>query len=343
LTRLAVKRFMQPQSMEGARRPMRDELVQAAWLYHIGGLSQEDVSKRLSVSRFKVLRMLAEAREAGIVRIQIVHETQAGRLLADRIAARFGLIEVQVAPLTGVDDAVARRGVGQLAAGYLERIGQADAHGPKIIGVGWGRTVAAMADALTGLKNPELCFVSLMGSMTRTSETSPFDVCARLAAETGGSAVFLPAPFIADSAADADIIMRQRLVREALGVAREASHAIVSLGEGTPDALLRASGILTDAEIDELAKADVVADTTGKFLRADGSLANTELNARAPSVGLEDLRRCDLTLLAAGRAKCRATLAVLRSGIVDRLIVDAALAEDIVALTETRDTEGERA
>jgi DNA-binding transcriptional regulator LsrR (DeoR family) len=318
-------------------QPMRDEMVQAAWLYHIGGLSQEDVSQRLGVSRFKVLRLLAEAREAGIVRVQIVHQTQAGLALADRIAARFNLTEVQVAPLRDVDDAVARRGVGQLAAAFLERIGQPDQRGKKIIGVGWGRTVAAMADALTGLRNADLCFVSLMGSMTRTSETSPFDVCARLAAETGGSAVFLPAPFIADTAADAAIIMRQRMVREALGVARQAGHAIISLGEGTPDALLRASGILTDDDIAALAKADVVADTTGKFLRSDGTLADTELNTRAPSVGLEDLRRCDVTLLAAGRAKCRATLAVLRSGIVNRLIIDAALAEDLLALAETQD------
>ncbi|NJR13969.1 MAG: transcriptional regulator, partial [Phyllobacteriaceae bacterium] len=168
---------------------MRDELVQAAWLYHIGGLSQEDVSKRLGLSRFKVLRLLAEARDSGLVRIKIVHETEAGLALADKIAARFGLTEVQVAPLDHVDDAVARRGVGQLAAGYLERIGRPDARAEGksaiTIGVGWGRTVAAMADALSGLRNPDLCFVSLMGSMTRTSATSPFDVCARLAAETG--------------------------------------------------------------------------------------------------------------------------------------------------------------
>jgi DNA-binding transcriptional regulator LsrR (DeoR family) len=312
---------------------MKDELVQAAWLYHIGGLSQEDVSQRLGVSRFKVLRLLAEARDTGIVRIQIKHSSEASLALADRLATRFGLTEVQVAPIEGVDDAVARRAVGQLAAGYLARIGQADAQGPKVIGVGWGRTVAAMADALTGLTNPDLCFVSLMGSMTRTSATSPFDVCARLAAETGGRAVFLPAPFIADSAEDAALIMRQRLVREALSVARQASHAMISLGEGTPDALLRASGILTEDDISALAKAEVVADTTGKFLCADGSLADTELNFRAPSVSLDDLKRCDVTLLAAGRAKCRATLAVLRAGIIDRMLLDAGLARAL--LTET--------
>ncbi|MFP5481197.1 MAG: sugar-binding domain-containing protein, partial [Alphaproteobacteria bacterium] len=79
-----------------------------------------------------------------------------------------------------------------MAAGWLARIGR---EGPVTIGVGWGRTMAAMADTLTGLRNADLCFVSLMGSMTHTSATSPFDVCVRLAALTGARAVFLPAPF----------------------------------------------------------------------------------------------------------------------------------------------------
>ena len=33
-----------------------DDLLQVAWLYHVGQLSQEEVSRRLGMSRFKVLR-----------------------------------------------------------------------------------------------------------------------------------------------------------------------------------------------------------------------------------------------------------------------------------------------
>ena len=40
--------------------------VQAAWLYHVGQMSQEEVSRRLGISRFKVLRMLAEARDLAL-------------------------------------------------------------------------------------------------------------------------------------------------------------------------------------------------------------------------------------------------------------------------------------
>ncbi|MFN3846900.1 MAG: sugar-binding transcriptional regulator, partial [Paracoccaceae bacterium] len=195
----------------------QEDLIQAAWLYHIGQMSQEEVSRRMGLSRFKVLRLLAEARDLGVVRISIEHETATTLALADRLTDRFHLTEAQIAPDAGDGDAAARRAVGQVAAGFLARIGR---EGRLTVGVGWGRTVAAMAEALTGLRNPDLCFVSLMGSMTHTSATSPFDVCARLAALTGGRAVFLPAPFLADTPTDADQIMGQRMVRDALDVAQ---------------------------------------------------------------------------------------------------------------------------
>jgi DNA-binding transcriptional regulator LsrR (DeoR family) len=311
-----------------------DDMLQAAWLYHVGQMSQEEVSRRLGISRFKVLRLLADARDLGLVRVSLEHETLPTLRLAQRLTDRFGLTEVQIAPIPGDarDDAFARRAVGIVAAGFLTRIGRTE--GPLTIGLGWGRTLAAMAAGLTGLRNTHLQFVSLMGTMSRTAQTSPFDVCVRLAALTQGSAVFLPAPFLTDTEADCQVIVGQRLVRETLEVARSAQHAIIGLGACNPDALLYTSGILTDADVASLRDAGAVADSTGKFFRADGSLADTDLNRRAPSIGLDDLRRQDVTLVSAGVAKTEATLAVLRAGFVDRLIVDQALAVEMLAAAD---------
>jgi DNA-binding transcriptional regulator LsrR (DeoR family) len=311
-----------------AGREDADDLLQVAWLYHVGQLSQKEVSRRLGMSRFKVLRLLAEARDLGLVRVSVEHRATSTLELADRVAARFRLTEVQVAPAPAdADDDHARRAVGIVAAGLLTRIGAA---GAKTIGVGWGRTVAAMSEALTGLRNPQLRFVSPMGTLTRVSGTGPFDLATRLATTTGGTALVLPAPFICDSKEDAQVILRQRLVRETLEVARRADHAILSLGECRPGALLLTSGVLTPAEADRLRTDGVVADTTGKFLCADGSLAETDLNRRTPSVSWEDLRAMDVMLLAAGAGKVEATSAVLKSGLVDRLVLDERLARALL-------------
>lgn len=304
-----------------------DDMIQATWLYHIGQMSQEEVSRRMGLSRFKVLRLLQDARDLGLVRISVEHAATGALALADRLTAHFALTEALVAPDAGGDPAAGRRAVGHLSAGWLARIGR---EGRMTVGVGWGRTMAAMADALTGLRNPELCFVSLMGSMTHTSATSPFDVCVRLAALTDARAVFLPAPFLADSAEDAALIRRQRLVREALDVARAADHMMISVGECTPEALLQSSGILTVDEASGLIAAGAVADTTGKFFVGNGSLAPTDLNLRAPSIDLCDLHRSDVVVLSSGAGKAAALRAVLAAGFVNRLIVDEPLARALL-------------
>lgn len=303
-----------------------DELAQVAWLYHVGGLSQGEVSRALGVSRFRVLRMLAEARDRGLVRIAVEHETVETLRLADALARRHGLAEVLVAPMPpgAPGSAYARRAVGIVAAQFLARIGRGDR--PVTVGMGWGRSVAAMVEAVSGLRNPRLRFVSLMGALARTSATDPFDVCARLAGLTGGAAQFLPAPFLADTPEDCAVILRQRMVQETLAAARQADHAIVSVGECTPEAFIFTSGILTADDRAALVAAGAVADTTGRFFRADGTLAETDLNHRAPAVPLDDLRGIDVALLAAGIEKLAATQAVLRAGFVRRLIVDQTLA-----------------
>lgn len=311
-----------------------DQLARVAWLYHVGQLSQQEVSRALGISRFKVLRLLAEARERGIVRVSITHDTTAALELADSLRADWRLAEVMVAPLPGgmpdgpEGSAVARRAVGVVAARFLARIAGG---GAKLtIGMGWGWTLASMARAVSGISNPGLRFVSLMGSMTQTSDSSPFDVCTNLADLTGGTALFMPAPFIADDEAAARVILAQRLVRETLEVARQADYAIISVGECDKGALLYESGVLTAEDQAALAAAGAVADTTGHFFREDGSLADVDLNRRAPAISFEDLCTRDVVMLAAGIEKLQALRAVLRAGLVRRLVIDERLARMLV-------------
>lgn len=304
--------------------------MRAAWLYYVGNLSQQEVSDRLGISRFKVNRMLADARERGLVRISVEHRVSPMLDLADRLAELFELREVQVAPVPVAtqDHSYERTAVGILAASYLVRIGSGDA--PQVIGVGWGRTLSAMADNLTGLSNSNLNFVSLMGSVTHASRTAPGDVCVRLATQTGGRAMLLPAPFVADSAEACATILDQRLVRETLAVARGASHALMSVGECRDGAILFEGGLFSPAQLAELRNSGVVGDCCGVFFTPDGSVADIALNHCTPCVKPDEMGAMDVTITAGGVTKTDATLAVLRAGFVDRLIADETLARAIL-------------
>ncbi|TFL16211.1 sugar-binding transcriptional regulator [Jannaschia formosa] len=314
--------------LTGERRD--DEIVQAAWLYYVGNLSQQQVSDRLGLSRFKVNRMLADARDLGVVRLSLEHRTSETLALADRLTDRFGLKEVQVAPVPAPtrDHDYERTAVGILAATYLARIGSGDR--PLVIGVGWGRTLSAMADNLAGLVNGNLTFVSLTGSVTHASRTAPGDVCVRLASQTGGRAMLLPAPFVADSEQACATILEQRLVRETLSVARNATHVMMSVGECRDGAILFEAGLFSPEQLAELRDNNVVGDCCGVFFTADGAVADIPLNRCTPCVRPSEMGEMDVLVTAAGVTKAAATLAVLRARFVDRLLIDETLARAIL-------------
>lgn len=313
--------------MASPRTQMHDEIAQAAWLYYVGQKSQEEVASQLGISRYKVLRMLADARDQGLVRISVEHRTAGTLELADALAEAFGLAEAQVAPVPAsfADNAAfARSAVAILGAAYLGRLARSDQ--PMTIGLGWGRTLSQMADGVTRVTNPGLTFVSLMGSVARATHTAPGDVCVRLAEITGGQAILMPAPFMTDDAGACQQVMQQRLVREALDAARQAAHALVSVGECRDGAVLFESDLFTAAQKDELVAAEVVGDCCGVFYRADGTVADIEVNRCTPCITAAEMARIDTVVFSSGAAKLRATLAVVRAGVARRLMVDETLA-----------------
>ncbi len=311
-----------------------DLLVQLAWLYYVGNKNQEEIANQLGLSRFKINRMLARAHEKGLVKITIQHETTGSLEIAAQIQESFGLVECIVTPSLGqaesqeIADAQARRAVGIAAAGVLSR--RLSVPEPVTIGLAWGRSITAMVDELPKFSKENLKIVSLMGSLSRNARTNPFDCVHSLAQLCEGEAYILPAPFIADSEADYDVIMGQKLVQQTLKLARAADFYIASFGDCSKHSFIYHHDLLHDDEIDEIINAGAVADMLGKFFNKDGTLLDNALNRRTPSVSYDDIRDRELVLLAAGIAKSEALLAILKSRTVNRLIVDGDLADKLV-------------
>ncbi|CUA89647.1 DNA-binding transcriptional regulator LsrR, DeoR family [Chelatococcus sambhunathii] len=329
--------------MSEAGRGDQDLMVRAAWLYYVHGKGQEEVARDLKISRFKVTRMLAQAREAGIVKISIQHETSETLALADWLAARYGLAECILTPpfdeQTGslddeTADRLARRGVGLAGANYLTRrlLGT-----PRLtIGVGCGRTMTAVVDAFTAFPKQNVRFVSVIGSLTRDVSLNNFEVV-RLAEACSGEGFFLPAPLVVDEAGDVDAVLRQRPVQASLALAREADFHLMSFGDCSPEAFLFRHGLLSPGDLAELRAAGAVCELAGKFFDREGRLVECGVNARTIGIALEDLRRTEVVMLAAGRSKADALQAVLKTGVVNRLIIDGELAGRLVAAMPLRE------
>jgi DNA-binding transcriptional regulator LsrR (DeoR family) len=310
----------------------RELMTRAAWFYYVGGLNQEATSARLGLTRARVNRLLAQAREAGLVTISI-NDRDLGLLPVEETLKRaFGLELCVATPALGLEagpemEAFPLRAVGMAAAQVLrQELGQRP---DLVVGTGWGRTLAQMARQVSGVTAPEARFVSLMGSLTANAAVNPFEVVQSLAQATGAEGYFLPVPFIADSAPDRAVLTAQRPVARSLDLARNVDLALISVGELTDGSLLRQQGMISAEELAELRAAGAVGDTNGLFFDAAGGLLEHPLADRTIAVGFDDLARARTIVLAAGVAKVPATMALLRSGIAKGLVIDGDAALEI--------------
>lgn len=310
-------------------------MARAAWLYYIGGLNQEATSARLGITRARVNKLLSDARETGLVSITINPANVGLRPVEELIRTRYGLdFCLCTAALGEGDSALAQRfafrAVGSAAAAHLRRH---LAETPEaVVGTGWGRTLEQMTLQLAGVSAPKAKFISLMGSLTANLSVNPFEVVHAFARTTGAEGYFLPVPFIADSPDVRDILLTQRSVQAALDLARATTVAYISLGELREGSLLRAQGMITARELEELRQLGAVGDTNGLFFDADGQAVDHPLNARTIALTLEDLRRTNTVALVAGRSKLAAAQGFLRSGAARGLIIDGDTALELAAL-----------
>lgn len=115
--------------------------------YYLDGRTKLEIAEEFRVSRFRVARILGRARESGLVRISIVLPARIDGELSEELRVALGLHHAVVVAVPSEPEESLREQLGAAAAVLLsERVRAGD-----VLGVAWGRTLDAMAQALTSL------------------------------------------------------------------------------------------------------------------------------------------------------------------------------------------------
>lgn len=298
-----------------------DMVARAAWMHFVGGLTQNEVAKRLGVPTTRAHRHIARAQSLGLVRITVDVAETSCLALENRLAARFGLTTCRVAMDIPGQEALPLRALAAAGSDWLDRVLETGIH--QVIGIGQGRTLAATVSALAGrdtARGPS--FVSLLGGLTQSFSAAPYDVIHMLTQRTGAQAWLMPVPLYVDSAEDRDVMMSQTILREISERMAQASIAIVGIGD--LDSGYGAISAMADGAQAHRALADAgaVAEVLGQFLDAQGQLVETPLDQRVMAQPLADLRGKEVVAIAGGTSKHAAIRAALRSGVLTGLVTD---------------------
>ena len=294
--------------------------ARAAWLHHVGRLTQSEVATRLNVPNVKAHRLIARAAREGMVRVFIDGEIAHCVQLEQQLCRAYGLGFCEVAPNVD-DEPLPLRSLGVLGARHLRLA--CEKGEDAVIGLGYGRTIAACIAHLPRFDARKVRFVSLLGGFTRRFAANPFDVINRIVERTGAEAYVLPVPFCLNSAEDRAVLMAQRGIDAVFAMARGASLRLTGIGIVDPrGASLATSGMIEPEEYDEVARLGGCGEILGHFFDIRGKRVETELSGRMASLSYEDLKTGKLVAVAGGTAKPDAIRAVLSSGLVHGLLTD---------------------
>jgi deoxyribonucleoside regulator len=303
--------------------------VRAAELYYEENKTQDEIGAILRVTRWKVGRLLAQARERGIIRIEIVHP-RARRLGLEReLTARFGLKDAVVVPM-GADDAELQARVSEAAADFLVSHRPV----PRLLGVSWGRTLHQVADALPEGWATAVNVVQINGGVSLSNRPGTAAATAvMIAQKAGGHATLLPSPAILERLETKKAIEGDRTVGGVLGMARGASAYLYSAGVADITSVHVDSGYLTASEIASLVEQGAVGDVIGRYITAEGVVVDSELDARTLGLGLEELRSADTSILViGGEAKHAIARAIVTSGLCSVLVTDEHTAQALLTV-----------
>ncbi len=297
-----------------------ERLRLVARLYYLDGLGQSEVAKFAKVSQAKVSRLLALARERGIIRITVADYEPRRRELEDQLCARLGLKEAIVIKSSGGTEAAdLRRAIGHFGAPAVEALIQPH----DTVALAGGRTIHELVHHLPAKKTKSLTVVQAMGSVD--SSVNAFDaqeVGRVMAQRLGGIFLALNAPaFIAEKRTrDALLGLEQvRSVNESLD---RAKVALIGLGT-LQNSVFVERGVLKDQMLRDLERAGAVGEVCGRFIDARGDECATTWSDRVMSVRIEQLRRIPRVIgVVSGSDRTAAILAAIRGGLVKSLVID---------------------
>jgi DNA-binding transcriptional regulator LsrR (DeoR family) len=291
-------------------------------------MTQEQIARFMNISRAKVIRLLASARDNGIVRIRIEDRASEQIALERQLVAAFGLADAIVVPAPA-DEADITTVVGHAAGTYLtDQIKDGMS-----VGVGWGATLHMSLKALGGQPCQRLSVVSLLGGMTHSRAVNPSAVARRIADAFGADCYQLTAPVMVANESVRAALWSEPGLRELLERARRVDLALVSVGDVSEEATLFRQGLLPRSALASLQAAGAVGDVLCHFIDAEGKVVDHPVNRRVVAVDLDDLRRVPRIVVAAGgRRKVAAIRAALKATGAGVLITEEGAARGLLGI-----------
>jgi DNA-binding transcriptional regulator LsrR (DeoR family) len=290
-----------------------DDAARAGWLYYVAGNTQDEIARKLGVSRQSAQRLVSLAVSERLIKVRLDHPIAHCMELSARLTETFGLRNCEVVP-SDPDAPSSIVGIAQAGAAEMERV--LKSQHPKIIAIGTGRALRACVEQLPPMDCPQHSIVSLLGNMMMDGSATAYNVVIRMADRVNAKHYPMPLPVHARSTEQRRILHSQDPVHSILELARQADVTFVGVGNMDMNAPIFIDGFLTHDELRALTHAGAVGEITSWIYDKNGKVIDGLMNDHVNSAPLVVDPPNPVYGIAAGEAKVTA----IKSAIVGKLI-----------------------
>ncbi len=311
-------------------------MLKSVYYYYEKNYTQVEIAQMLNVSRITLGKLLKEARDEGMVKIEIVDVRNVKALLEleAKLKDRFGLLDVKVVDCVENERSEIRRKLAAAGAKYFEHLLRP---GLKI-GMAWGRTLEMLIDFVGTNRNvSNLEVITLLGgSGTAGSNTQPNIIAQRLLDKYSGAGYILNVPYLCQTEELCQAIYREPHITAVLERSKTADITLIGLGETPRSISDYDSGYsYTQDIIDDLKAAGAVGDICANFYDINGNLCNTSIRRKTVAIDIRDLSKHKKVIAVGGAPnKWASVVGALRGGYLDVLITDKFTAQRVLEFTK---------
>lgn len=296
-----------------------DDAARAGWLYYVAGNTQDEIARKLGVSRQSAQRLVSLAVSEKLVKVRLDHPIAKCMELSEKMIERFGLKTCEIVP-SDSDAPNSVAGLAQAGAAEMER--HLKSIHPKIIAIGTGRALRSAVEQLSPMDCPQHRIVSLLGNMMSDGSATAYNVVIRMAEKVNARHYPMPLPVFARSRDEKRVLHNQEPVHNILELARQADVTFVGIGNLGLNAPLHVDGFISRDDIRALDKAGAVGEITSWVYDKKGQLIEGLINDRVASAPLQPNQQNPVVGIAAGEAKVAAIHGAIQGQLITSLITN---------------------
>ncbi|MFD3158070.1 sugar-binding transcriptional regulator [Haloimpatiens sp. FM7330] len=309
----------------------RQLLIDVSVMYYLEGMTQNEIAKKLFLSRPKVSRLLKKARELHIVDININYESDSLESLKNKIKNRFNVKNIEIVKtLSNYKDTLEE--IGKTASKVL----LSEIKEGMTVGISWGNTIRSTVSQMKNKKIDNVKIAELFGAFSYDmGDADMLSNATTLSSKIGGRLYPLPAPLYIEDPSTREILINNPVIKNSLNMIENCDLILTGLGSIDGNFNQPIWDIYVENDMKGKIKENGgIGFLCAHFFDENGEFLDIDINKNIIGIKTESIKNNKIMLVAGGKKKGKALHAILKGGYVDTLVTDEKTIKYVLELAD---------